>query len=282
MGTQPEFKASMLGLLSDPQWPALSGLRTRLDSDFSIALLDAWATVSDIISFYQERIANELYLRTAVDQRSVFDLAALVGYKPAPGAAASAYIAFTLNDATGSPESVLIPAGSRVQSVPGPGQKPQVFETSADLQALIEYNAIPAQTTLPWSFHPGDTSMWLAGTTNNLQVGDSLLFVCAASDPTQQFADFHFITTVTIDAMSGNTFVAWDQGLSDAISGTNIAVYAFRKKGLIYGAQSPDPRTLSPDIPIMKTSDFTTNGSDWNFALGNFGSNGNQICLDAT
>ena len=282
VGLQPEFKASMLGLLSDPQWPALSGLRTRLDTDFSIALLDSWATVSDILSFYQERIANELYLRTAVDQRSVFDLAALVGYKPAPGAAASAYIAFTLNNAPGSPESVLIAAGSRVQSVPGPGQKPQVFETSADLQALIEYNAIPAQTTLPWSFNPGDTSMWLAGTANNLQVGDSILFVCISSDPTQQFADFHFITAVTVDATSGNTYVAWDQGLSSAISGTNVAVYAFRKKGLIYGAQSPDPRTLSPDIPIMKTSDFTTNGSDWNFALANFGSNGNQICLDAT
>ncbi|HTQ30658.1 MAG TPA: putative baseplate assembly protein [Opitutaceae bacterium] len=281
VGLQPEFKASMLGLLSDPQWPALSGLRTRLDTDFSIALLDAWATVSDILSFYQERIANELYLRTAVDQRSVFDLAALVGYKPAPGAAASAYIAFTLNNAPGSPESVLIAAGSRVQSVPGPGQKPQVFETSADLQALIEYNAIPAQTTLPWSFNPGDTSMWLAGTANNLQVGDSILFVCISSDPTQQFADFHFITAVTVDATSGNTYVAWDQGLSSAISGTNVAVYAFRKKGLIYGAQSPDPRTLSTNIPIMKAPDYT-GGPDWNFALDNFGSNSNQICLDAT
>jgi hypothetical protein len=281
VGLQPEFKASMLGLLSDPQWPALTGLRTRLDTDFSIALLDAWATVADIITFYQERIANELYLRTAVDQRSVFDLAALVGYKPAPGASASAYIAFTLNAAPGSPENVLIAAGSRVQSVPGPGQTPQVFETSTDLQALIEYNAIPAQTTLPWSLNPGDTSMWLAGTTNNLQVGDAILFVSVASDPTQQFADFHFITAVTIDSTSGNTSVAWDQGLSSAISGTNVGVYAFRKKGLIYGAAAPDPRTLSTTIPIMKAPDYTS-GPDWNFALGNFGSNGNQICLDAT
>jgi hypothetical protein len=283
VGLQPEFKASMLGLLSDPQWPALTGLRTRLDTDFSIALLDAWATVSDILSFYQERIANELYLRTAVDQRSVFDLAALVGYKPAPGASASAYIAFTLNNAPGAPESVLIPASSRVQSVPGPGQTPQVFETSADLQALVEYNAIPAQTTIPWILKPKDTSMWLAGTNNNLQVGDAILFVTTSTDPTKQFADFHFITSVTIDSTSGNTYVTWDQGLSSAINGTNVAVYAFRKKGLIYGATSPDPRTLSDTIPIIKSSsDFTSGGSDWNFSLGNFGSNSNQICLDAT
>jgi hypothetical protein len=285
VGLQPEFKESMLGALSDPQWLALSGLRTRLDSDFTIALLDAWATVSDILSFYQERIANELYLRTAVDQRSVFELAALVGYKPAPGASASAYIAFTLNSAPGSPENVLIPASSRVQSVPGPGQKPQVFETSADLQAYIEFNAIPAQATIPWVLKPNDTSMWLAGTSNNLQVGDAILFVTTSTDPTKQFADFHFITAVSIDSTSGNTSVTWDLGLSSAISGTNVAVYAFRKKGLIYGATSPDPRTLSDTIPIIKSSsDFTTGGSDWNFSRGNFGSNSNsnQICLDAT
>jgi len=292
VGLQPEFKESMLGALSDPKWLALSGLRTRLDSDFTIALLDAWATVSDILSFYQERIANELYLRTAVDQRSVFELAALVGYKPAPGASASAYIAFTLASAPGSPENVLIPASSRVQSVPGPGQKPQVFETSADLQAYIDFNAIPARTTVPWSVGQGDTSMWLAGTNNNLQVGDALLFVTTKSDPanpfadpTKQFADFHFITAVTIDSTSGNTYVTWDQPLSKAFaySVTNVAVYAFRKKALIYGATSPDPRTLSDTIPIIKSSpDFTAGGSDWNYSLGNFGSTSNQICLDAT
>jgi hypothetical protein len=282
VGTQPEFKESMLGLLSDPDYPALSGLRTRLNTDFSIALLDAWAVVSDILSFYQERIANELYLRTAVDQRSVFDLAALVGYKPAPGASASVYIAFTLNRAPGSPASVLIAASSRVQSVPGPGQTPQVFETSADLQAQIEYNAIPAQTTVPWSLDQNDTSMWLAGTNNNLQVGDAILFVTTASDPTQQFADFHFITAVAINATSGNTYIAWDQGLSSNISGTNVAVYAFRKKGLIYGATAPDPRTLASGSNILKPPNYTSSNSDWSFALGAFGSNSNQICLDST
>ena len=32
--------------------------------DFSIALLDAWAAVADVLTFYQERLANESYLRT--------------------------------------------------------------------------------------------------------------------------------------------------------------------------------------------------------------------------
>src|SRR5271166_1383330 len=81
VGTQVTFKASLLAALSSSDQPALAGLRTRDDSDFSIALLDAWATCLDILTFYQERIANESYLRTAVDAASVMGLAQLVGYK---------------------------------------------------------------------------------------------------------------------------------------------------------------------------------------------------------
>ena len=40
-------------------------LKTRDADDFSIALLDASAVMLDILTFYQERLANESYLRTA-------------------------------------------------------------------------------------------------------------------------------------------------------------------------------------------------------------------------
>ena len=59
----------------------LRSLTTREESDPSIALLDGWATVADVLGFYQERIANnEGYLRTATERRSVLELARLVGY----------------------------------------------------------------------------------------------------------------------------------------------------------------------------------------------------------
>src|SRR5215469_2781218 len=166
VGTHTTFLASLLAALSDSELPALAPLRTRDPSDFSIALLDAWATSLDILSFYQERIANESYLRTAVDSASVFALAQLVGYKPSPGVGASTFLAFTLTSAPGSPDNVLIPAGSRVQSVPNPGQQPQVFETSSDLTAVIELNAISAQTTIPWQLFGSDVSTWIQGTAN--------------------------------------------------------------------------------------------------------------------
>src|SRR5438105_11634526 len=55
IGSHARFKASMLERLSASDHPALSALRTRDDDDFSIALLDAWATAADVLTFYQER-----------------------------------------------------------------------------------------------------------------------------------------------------------------------------------------------------------------------------------
>lgn len=250
-GTYSTFYASMLAALSDPTFPPLAALRTHASSDFSIALLDAWAVTLDILTFYQERFANEAFLRTAVDQRSVFELARLVGYVPSPGVSASAILAFTLSDAPGSPDHVLISAGTRVQSVPGPGQKPQIFETSSDLTAVIALNAMPAQTHLPWQIDQGDTSTWISGTANNINIGDALLFLAAPSGQpsTTGPADFRYVSRVKVDAPSGNTQVLWNQPLTNvATSATaDVAIYIFRKKAALFGAQAPNPFLLPTD-----------------------------------
>ena len=71
----------------------LQKLTTRSSDDFSIALLHGWATVADVLTFYQERLANEAYLRTATERRSVLELARLIGYQPRPGVSASVFLA---------------------------------------------------------------------------------------------------------------------------------------------------------------------------------------------
>src|SRR5712691_3392342 len=94
VGTHGSFKETMKAAPS--RYPALNGLTTRDDDDPSIALLDSWATVLDVLTFYQERIANEGYLRTATERRSVLELARLVGYRLRPGISSSVYLAFTV------------------------------------------------------------------------------------------------------------------------------------------------------------------------------------------
>jgi len=254
VGRYGTFYASMLAALSESDLPALAPLRTRDSSDFSIAFLDTWAVVCDILTFYQERIANEAYLRCAIDDRSVMELAALVGYKPSPGVAASAMLAFSLNSAPGAPDNVTIPAGTRVQSVPGPGQTPQVFETSNDIVALIKQNQMAVQTTIPWGFSKGQTSVWIAGASNNLNPGDALLFVNQAfheqvttgvTNSSAQ-ADFHFVSSVQINTQLKQTLVVWDQPLVWSASNDATAyLYVLRKRAALFGAQSIDPRSLA-------------------------------------
>jgi hypothetical protein len=252
-GTYSTFLGSMLAALSDPSRPALSALRTRDSSDFTIALLDAWAISLDIVTFYQERFANEAFLRTAVDQRSVFELARLIGYVPSPGVAASAVLAFTLANAPGSPDNVMIGAGTRVQSIPGPGQTPQVFETSSDITAVIALNALPAQTRLPWLLSPGDITTWITGSTNNINAGDALLFIVTSSSGIPIATgpgDLRFVSRVHIDPTSGNTQVWWNAGVTNAAPTAtgNIAIYIFRKKAALFGATAINPYLLPPEI----------------------------------
>ena len=78
----------MLARLSSSDYPALARLKTRDNDDFTIALLDAAAVVLDILTFYQERLANESYLRTATQLDSLTQLSRLIGYQPAPGVSA--------------------------------------------------------------------------------------------------------------------------------------------------------------------------------------------------
>ena len=266
-GTYSTFFGSMLAALSDPDLPPLAALRTRDSSDFSIALLDSWSVTLDILTFYQERFANEAFLRTALDDRSVFELARLIGYVPSPGVAASAVLAFTLATAPGSPDNVLIPAGTRVQSVPGPGQKPQIFETSSDLTAVIALNALPAQTHLPWLLNPGDTSTWITGSANDINVGDALLFIATSSGtPTAAGpADLRYIARVRIDPSSGNTQIWWNAPLANTATTltSEVALYIFRKKAALFGAQAINPFLLPPDTlknipgnPLATTSSF--------------------------
>src|SRR5215217_7205719 len=152
VGTHSLFKESMLARLSASDLPALHGLNTRDDDDFAVALTDAWAMIADVLTFYQERIANESYLRTATERVSLLQLARLIGYELRPGVAASTHLAFELEDTPdvpGVPRVVNIDVGTKVQSLPGQDELPQTFETVENIEARPEWNALRPRQTEP-------------------------------------------------------------------------------------------------------------------------------------
>ncbi|WP_322755329.1 putative baseplate assembly protein [Frankia sp. Cas3] len=180
LSDRPDGSDGLDGSAGEARYP-LRGLTARRANDPSIALLDAWATVADVLTFYQERIANEGYLRTATERTSVVEIARLVGYRPRPGLGASVYLAYTLDvDAAGDAD-VVIPAGSRAQSVPGPDELPQVFETMDDMVARAGWNELRTRRTRPpWiTFKDAGkrSELYLAGVATGLRPNDPLLLV---------------------------------------------------------------------------------------------------------
>ena len=186
IGTHATFLETMKARLSSSRYPELSGLAIRQADDPALALLDAWATVGDVLTFYQERIANEGYLRTATERRSVLELAQLVGYALRPGVAATVYLAYTVEENTNG--EVLIPKGSRVQSVPDPGEFPQTFETREDLVARADWSALKPRLKRPQYVSQNNSTsietLYLKGAIS-AKANDRLLLVFGEGDGNQ-------------------------------------------------------------------------------------------------
>jgi hypothetical protein len=280
----------MLARLSSSDYPALAGLTTRDNDDFTIALLDATSVMLDVLTFYQERLANESYLRTAVQLRSLVELSRLIGYQPSPGVSASVYLAFSLKAATGLPSdpstaAITIPKGTQVQSIPGQGQKPQTFETSADILAKADWNAMRVQTGAPWIPQTGDTSVYLEGAATQLQPGDAILIAGneRAQSAASQNWDVRLVTSVTADPAKKRTLVTWSEALGDAAAGVAPAqnapvFYALRQRAALFGYNAVNPQMLTSQIQGHLATQLNTSKTEWIFGVNPV--DGNQLAGD--
>jgi predicted phage baseplate assembly protein len=214
VGTHGSFLETMVARLSshrlDDGRRPLQQLTTRAPDDPSLALLDAWATVADVLTFYQERIANEGYLSTATERRSVLELARLVGYRLRPGVAASVFLAFTLEDNY----DIEIPAGTLARSLPDPEELPQSFETDEPLHAKTAWNALSARLSRPSVLLPdriftGTRKLFLKGTATDLDANDTLLVVLGN---TAQPYTVHTLETDTEADLTTVTYTPYGTG----------------------------------------------------------------------
>jgi uncharacterized phage protein gp47/JayE len=108
-----------------PEWT------DRSAADLGVLLVELFAYLGDVISYYQDRIANEAYLDTAVERRSIMHLLRLIGYELAGPVAASAELDLLFTPpAQGQPTTVVIPTGARfeVKPVQGSTDAPPSFE----------------------------------------------------------------------------------------------------------------------------------------------------------
>ena len=206
-GDYGTFLSSMLARLGSSAYPALAKLTVRDPSDPAIALLDGWAAVADLLTFYTERLASEGYLRTATDPASLRLLGALAGYRPRPGVAASTYLSFTVHP-SGSDTTVTIPGGTRALSSPAPGQGAQAFESVTDMVGRSSWNDLSVRTRRPAQISPAGLpnmpQVTLAGSVTTLSPGNRMLFVFGAEPGMQRL---WVVSRVAVDQAAGVTVV---------------------------------------------------------------------------
>jgi Baseplate J-like protein len=252
VGDFGSFRRAML--LPSPLDPAgesyLEGWRPTAGSDLALQVVDWWAYVADVLTFYNERIANEQYLGTAVLPSSVSRLVSLLGYRPRPGIGATA----TLGVLAAGPGSVTLPAGFQVASKSAPGVASQTFELAQavafaaptsvptppdeSLPPVVDPSAPPPGSPAGTATPPPQIELivrggvLVKGKPTSFAVGDRLLLM--AQDPTKWIDYPPGIVTVT--GMAQET---------DSYGKTNTRV-------LLDGTDDFDPRSQAADYQLCR------------------------------
>lgn len=184
VGHYSTFRQALLRPLKDtegqPQEMELKNWNPSAKGDLALQMVEWWAYLADILTFYNERVANESYLRTADLTESVRRLIRLLGYRPRPGIGATGVVAALMNART----PFTLPPGFQLQSKPGPGKQPQVFELNAatpvSFPDAVEADPAPDSTLLADETEPfkgKSNSVLLKGTITAAKVGDRLLIL---------------------------------------------------------------------------------------------------------
>ncbi len=183
------FRGALLDWISlrYPSWTE------RNPADLSIALVELLAYAGDQLSYYQDAIANELFLETARQRISVRRHARLVDYHMHDGASARTWLQILAGSAGVIPAHT--PILSQITQPTGMGLPgtviPQFEQTTAQANAGIVFETMRSSTVDPtlneisiydWGnreccLPKGATSVDLVGDlTGQLRIGDYLLF----------------------------------------------------------------------------------------------------------
>jgi hypothetical protein len=182
--------------------------RPSAKGDLALQMMEWWAYLADVLTFYNERVATQAYLRTAELPESVNRLIRLLGYRSRPGIGAVGVLAALAN----GPNAFTLPKGFQIQSKPGPGQQPQVFELESDTKVGtlvtgpptapkgdMEADATPNPELLKLT--PDSSTkigVFLQGATSAVKKGDRILIITKDPLPQGQKFDFQPATVAAV------------------------------------------------------------------------------------
>jgi hypothetical protein len=183
-----------------PEWTDQS------PADLGVLLVDLFAYMGDVVLYYQDRIANESFLNTAVERRSVLNSLRLIGYELAPPVPAAAELSLTFNPPPGA-SIVTIPGGAQFQSAATAKGASQSFEylgVDFDIDLASDQVVKNAAGKLVYAGLPVVQS----------KAQPTVVIGSSTGEPNQQFAlpsSPVILDTLVVEVNEGAGWVQWDR-----------------------------------------------------------------------
>ncbi|OYY91551.1 MAG: hypothetical protein B7Y45_03060 [Sphingomonas sp. 28-66-16] len=179
-------------------------------SDMGVLMVDMFAYMGDIILYYQDRIASEMFPGTAVERRSIIQLLRLIGYELAPPVAANADLLLTFEFPSGAPAATTIPSGALFVAQAPAEAPPEFSYLGPDLAIdLRSDQAVPAPAIRPNTDRATvRIPVVQAGAAMQSVIGGS------SGEPNQQFVIDQaplIADTLTVEVDEGGDWVRWDR-----------------------------------------------------------------------
>jgi len=269
IGTYFDFREELLNQLD--QDPVLEPWSYRGADDPGIALIEGAAILGDILTFYQEVYANELYLQTATLPQSVAGLVRLLGYRLSPGVGGQGVFAFEITgekpvripahfpvtaDITGLPDTATFETVSEISAVPALGKF-----------ALYSPFTVPAVTTGTSKFAMDTAGLAAAGVT--LEKSNRLMLI----DPAGGSSPYHQIAVIEkVETLFEQTEVTV-KGAWLGVATPTLTAYKLGRDFRHFGYNAPPQQTVVDGAgkATQEDVDFTRWLSFIYFSIPGFG-----------
>lgn len=217
-------------------------------SDFGVALIEAFAYVGDLTNYYIDRIANETYLPTATQRKSIINLASLYGYTPSGFRAATLEVTFAN---TYSVPVTSISGSGTVITYTAPGH----IVEEGDLVTITAVNPVGYNLTNQVVTSVTSTTFTIAGTVTTTYVSGGAVgksFVIPQGTQVsgnvvidELVEDVIFTTIEEVTVPPNGDIQAWaEHGENVALRAENIAVNSSDISGELLGTSDGLPNQI--------------------------------------
>jgi len=197
-------------------------------ADFGVALIEAFAYMGDIVSYYIDRIANETYLPTATQRKNIINLANIYGYLPSGYRSAVTTIQFTNTDTS----AVVLPANTQLlaEVICDDVVEQLIFTTSEEVTVPALVGGVAGTATVS-ATHGEDVSLRAENlsTGGNDIAGEFLGTSSGAPNQIYTLAENQVVEgSIVVYVQNGDLYEPWEQVIHLADYGPRDAVYSLR------------------------------------------------------